>query len=186
MIYLELFFVFFTIGLFTIGGGYAMIPMLQEQIVSRGWLTLEEMLNFFAIAESTPGPFALNTATLVGYEQGGFLGAVVCTVAVTLPSFIIILIVARFIYKFLESKLLRSAFESVKSIVVGMILAVVVGLVNNNLLQGNWDFKNVDLLGLGIMLIVFGLKLSFKKLSPIVLILISGLLGLLFYTLLPF
>lgn len=186
MIYLEMFFVFFTIGLFTIGGGYAMIPMLREQIVSRGWLSLEEMLNFFAIAESTPGPFALNTATLVGYQQGGILGAVVCTLGVTLPSFIIILIVARFVYKFLESKTLRAAFDSIKAIVVGLIFSVVVGLINTNLFKGNWDFKNLDFIALIIMAIVFGLKLAFKKLSPIVIILISGALGLVFYGFLPF
>ncbi|MGB4181490.1 MAG: chromate transporter, partial [Bacilli bacterium] len=74
MIYLELFFVFFTIGLFTLGGGYAMIPMIEEQVIARGWITQEELINFIGISESTPGPFAVNMATFIGQTQGGVLG----------------------------------------------------------------------------------------------------------------
>jgi chromate transporter len=185
MIYLEMFYVFFLIGLFTIGGGYAMIPMLKEQIVSRGWLTMDELMNFFAIAESTPGPFALNTATLVGYQQGGILGSLVCTISITLPSFIIILIIARFAYNFLENKSIRSAFDSVKSIVVGLIFAVLVGLINANVFGGNWDLKSFDYLAAIIMVIVFLVNFVFKKLNPIFLILISGILGIILYGIFP-
>ncbi|MDD3383054.1 MAG: chromate transporter, partial [Bacilli bacterium] len=74
------------IGLFTIGGGYAMIPLMQSEVVGRGWLTLDELINFFAIAESTPGPFAVNTATLIGFQQFQILGAIVATTSVILPS----------------------------------------------------------------------------------------------------
>ncbi|MDD3999319.1 MAG: chromate transporter [Bacilli bacterium] len=186
MIYLELFYVFFTIGLFTIGGGYAMIPMLQDQIVGRGWLGSEELLNFFAIAESTPGPFAVNTATLVGFYQGGFLGSFIATFAVVLPSFIIILIIARFIMNFLEYKNIRAGFENVKTIVVGLLLAVVFDLFNKNILGGSYNFKNPDLVALGIMAIILGLNLVFKnKLSAIKIILISGVLGIILYRLFP-
>ena len=88
---LELFWVFFRIGLFTFGGGYAMIPMIQDLIVDEyGWVGTEEIMNFIAISESTPGPFAINMATFVGTSQYGILGAIVASFAVILPSFIII------------------------------------------------------------------------------------------------
>lgn len=90
MIYLELFFTFFKIGLFTFGGGYAMIPMIQQSVVAKGWLTVDEVMSFVGIAESTPGPFAINIATFVGMSQSGILGAVCTTLGVVMPSFIII------------------------------------------------------------------------------------------------
>ena len=179
MIYLELFLVFFLVGLFTIGGGYAMIPMLQEQIVGRGWLEAEDLLNVFAISESTPGPFAVNTATFVGYDLGGVLGSAVATIGVVLPSFIIILIIARFIYNFLEYKSIRTGFETVKVIVVGLIFAVVLELILKNVFGDGFDLKSFDFVA------VFFLKLVFKKLSAIKIIIISGILGLIFYGIFP-
>ena len=96
MIYLELFWIFFRIGLFTIGGGYAMIPMITQEIVDeKGWLTDTQLLNYIGISESTPGPFAINIATYVGAETGGIGGALCATLGVVLPSFVCILIVAR-------------------------------------------------------------------------------------------
>ncbi|MGD9604664.1 MAG: chromate transporter [Bacilli bacterium] len=182
MIYLELFFVFFSIGLFTIGGGYAMIPMIEDQVVSRGWLTYEEMLNFFAIAESTPGPFAVNSATLVGFTQGGYFGAFLATLGVILPSFIIILIIAKFIHNFMKYEKFRWALECVKPIVVGMIAAVVINLVFKNIFDGLFSFAHFDYLAFIIIMIILVLKFSFKKLNPIYLIILSGILGIIFYT----
>ena len=94
MIYLKLLWTFFKIGLFTIGGGYAMIPMIKSEVVAVGWLTESELLDFMAISESTPGPFAVNVATFVGFNEAGVLGALCSTLGVILPSFIIILIVS--------------------------------------------------------------------------------------------
>jgi len=185
MIYVELFFVFFLIGLFTIGGGYAMIPLIEDQVVSRGWLTYEKMLNFFAIAESTPGPFAVNTATLVRFEQGGWLGAFVATLGVILPSFIIILIIAKFIQNFMKYEKFQWALQGVKPIVVGMIAAVVVNLVFKNIFGGLFAFSYFDYIALSIMVIIVVLRWRFKKLNPIYLIIISGLLGMLAYTFFP-
>jgi chromate transporter len=159
--------------------------MLEEQIVGRGWMKVDELINFFAISESTPGPFAINTATLVGFDQGGVLGAAVATLGVVLPSFIIILIIARFIMNFLEYKSIRAGFESVKVIVVGLIFAVVLNLLNSNILGGNFNFQDPDFIALGIMVIVFSLRLIFKKLNTIKIILISGVLGMIFYGLFP-
>ena len=93
-IYLELFLSFFKRGLFTFGGGYAMISLVMETCISKNWLTEEEIMNFIAICESTPGPIAVNMATFIGTSQAGILGAIVATIGVVLPSFIVILIIA--------------------------------------------------------------------------------------------
>lgn len=181
MIYLELFFVFFTIGLFTLGGGYAMIPMIEEQVIARGWITQEELINFIGISESTPGPFAVNMATFIGQTRGGVLGSAVATLGVVLPSFIIIYVIARFLHDFLKYKKARWALDGVKPIIVGLLFAVVLKLVNNNILGGAYDFNNIDYIGLAIMVLMFSLKAIYKKISPVFLIIISALLGLVLY-----
>ena len=100
MIVLYLFLTFFKIGLFTIGGGYAMIPMIQQDILSHGWVSQSDLIDFIAISESTPGPFAINIATFVGMSKAGLIGAVSATLGVVLPSFLIILIIAKFFAHF--------------------------------------------------------------------------------------
>ena len=95
MIYLELFIEFFLIGAFTFGGGYAMLPLIQQVVLEKGWLSQEQLIDFIAIAESTPGPLAINMSTFVGVRLGGLLGAMMATLGVVLPSFIIITIVAK-------------------------------------------------------------------------------------------
>jgi chromate transporter len=190
MILLELFYVFFFIGLFTIGGGYAMIPMIKDEVVTRGWMTMEELLNFFAIAESTPGPFAVNTATMVGFSQAGIVGAIVATLSVVLPSFIIILIIAKYITNFLKYKQVKWALDGVKPIVVGLIIGVVLNLIVNDVLglttvldlfNKSLVIENVDYMSLIIMISMFLLKMKFKKLSPIFMIIISAVLGIIIY-----
>ena len=190
MILLELFYVFFFIGLFTIGGGYAMIPMIKDEVVTRGWMTMEELLNFFAIAESTPGPFAVNTATMVGFSQAGIVGAIVATLSVVLPSFIIILIIAKYITNFLKYKQVKWALDGVKPIVVGLIVGVVLNLIANDVLgltkildlfNKSLVIENVDYMSLIIMIAMFLLKMKFKKLSPIFMIIISAVLGIIIY-----
>ena len=95
MIYLELFLTFLKIGAFTFGGGYAMLPLIQDAVLQNKWSTQEEIIDFIAVSESTPGPFAINMATYVGSQTGGVLGAVCATLGVVLPSFIVILIIAK-------------------------------------------------------------------------------------------
>ncbi|HHX00730.1 MAG TPA: chromate transporter [Acholeplasmataceae bacterium] len=192
MIFVELFLVFFLIGLFTIGGGYAMLPMIVDQVVGKGWLTLEAITNFVAIAESTPGPFAVNTATLVGFNLGlenygvfgALFGAVFTTFGVILPSFIIILLIARQYKKFIAITWVKKAITGIKAIVVGLILAVVVQLIMTNVITQDSNAK-VDIYAVIIIVIIFGINFKFKKLSPIYLIIISGILGLAFYHFLP-
>src|SRR5574344_2034731 len=126
MIFLELFYVFFLIGLFTFGGGYAMIPMIEEQVVTRGWISESTLVNFIALSESTPGPFAINIATFVGSQTGGIFGAICATLGVILPSFIIILIIAVLISRFMKNRFVRGALSGVRPIVLGLIFGTAI------------------------------------------------------------
>ena len=107
MIFLKLFFTFLKIGAFTFGGGYAMLPLIQQEVVSHQWMTLEQLVNFIAVSESTPGPLAVNLSTYVGAETGGLLGALCATFGVVLPSFVIILVVAKFYQAFQSNTVVK-------------------------------------------------------------------------------
>ena len=121
-ILLELFYIFARIGLFTFGGGYAMISIIEDTCVDRKkWITHEEMMNMTVIAESTPGPIAINCATYVGYKLAGLLGATVATFGMVLPSFVVIFIVSKFLDNFLEIKVIANAFLGIK-IAVGILI----------------------------------------------------------------
>ena len=125
----TLFLTFFKIGLFTVGGGYAMIPVMQREIVDV-WhcIANDTFVNFIGIAESTPGPIAINMATFVGFELFGIIGSIVAILAVVLPSFIIILIIAKLFAKFSKSKVIKRMFWGFKPVVAGLILAAAVTL----------------------------------------------------------
>ena len=125
MLYLELFLTFFKIGLFTIGGGYAMLPLIQADVQAKGWMTAKELVNFIAVSESTPGPFAVNVSTYVGAELAGLPGAFCATLGVVLPSFLIILLVARFYAAFRSSAIVSGAMGGLRPAVIGMIGAAV-------------------------------------------------------------
>lgn len=118
----ELFRVFFRIGLFTFGGGYAMIAIIEEACVEkRRWITREEMDRLIVVAESTPGPIAINCATFVGYRQAGFFGAICATVGMILPSFLVIFAVSRFLDRFLKIPVVGNAFKGIK-LAVGILI----------------------------------------------------------------
>lgn len=121
MIFLELFFTFLKIGAFTFGGGYAMLPLIQQEVVSHQWMTLEQLVNFIAVSESTPGPLAVNLSTYVGAETGGLLGALCATFGVVLPSFVIILVVAKFYQAFQSNTIVKGCMNGLRPTVVGMI-----------------------------------------------------------------
>lgn len=122
---LELFLVFFKIGLFTFGGGYAMIPLMQQEITGRGWMSLAQLTDFIAVAEVTPGPFAVNTATFVGMERFGVAGAVVATAGVVLPSFLILLFIAHWFLGFAGNRHVQAALKGVRPAVTGLVAAAV-------------------------------------------------------------
>ena len=123
MIYLQLFYTFFIIGLFTFGGGYAMLSLIQnEVVVNHAWVTAQQFTDMVAISQMTPGPIGINSATYVGYAvTGNIFGSIVATCAVTLPSFIIILFICRIYTKFKESNIFASLMKTLRPVVIGMI-----------------------------------------------------------------
>lgn len=184
MIYLILFLEFFKIGLFTFGGGYAMIPLVREVVLKYEWLTEDAFYDFIGLCEATPGPIALNMATFIGSSQASFLGGVVASLGVVLPSFIIILIIASILKKFSENIVIKSALRGIKPVVMGLILASGTILLLKNLsINYNMEaFKDFDFISLAIFLLIALIFIIFKyvlkkKLSPILLILISAVLG---------
>ena len=128
---LELFWIFFKIGLFTFGGGYAMIPQIKEVVIEKKkWMTDEEMLDVIAIAESTPGPIAINSATFIGYKQNKILGSLFASLGVVLPSFIIIFLISLFFNQFLEYEIVKNAFMGIKCAVAFLITKAAIAFVN--------------------------------------------------------
>jgi len=184
---LILFLTFFKIGLFTFGGGYAMIPMIEEEVVNHGWLdSVDTLVEFIAISESTPGPFAVNIATFIGFQQYGVFGALAATLGVVLPSFIIISVVARFYRKFSGNNHVQGFLQGVKPIIVGILAAVGLGLVIRGILHTdikNLDLASLDVIAIVIFLIVLVVSRLRPKLNPVYLILISAILGITLYSL---
>ena len=189
MIYLKLFLTFFEIGMFTFGGGYAMISLIRDKALAFGWLTEEELLNMVAVSESTPGPIAVNMATFVGSTQGGILGSLVATIGVVLPSFIIILLITALIRNFLKFKGVQAFLKGVRPCIVALILATAITMAFSTLLRFTTLTGGIapDVRGIIILAIIVGIALVFKKIkkkkpSPILMILISAGLGMLVYS----
>lgn len=128
MIYIRLLWTFFKIGAFTFGGGYAMLPLVESEVVAHGWMSEQDIVNFIAVSESTPGSFAVNVATYVGEEVAGIAGSVCATLGVVLPSFIIILIIAGCYKKFRDSGIIKGCMSGLKPAVVGLIGASVISV----------------------------------------------------------
>ncbi len=189
MIYLKLFLTFFEIGMFTFGGGYAMISLIRDKALALGWLTEEELLNMIAVSESTPGPIAVNMATFVGSTQGGVLGSLMATLGVVLPSFIIILLVCALIRNFLKYKGVQAFLSGIRPCVVALILATALTMLLSTLfgvttLSGGIE---LDIRGIVILAILVAIALIYKKIkkkkpSPILIILISAGLGMFIYS----
>ncbi|MBQ9079682.1 MAG: chromate transporter [Clostridia bacterium] len=178
MIYLKLFLTFLKIGAFTFGGGYAMLPLMQNEVAANNWMTPEELVNFIAVSESTPGVLAINAATYIGAEVGGFWGSVCATLGVVVPSFVIILIVARFLMMFSSNKYVLSVMKHLKPAVVGLIGSAVITLGQPVFLPNG--FKDINIFALCFSIAVFALMLflAIKKKHPILLIGLSAALGI--------
>ena len=182
MIFLELFYTFFMIGAFTFGGGYAMLPLIQEQVAAR-WgdvISQEAMINFIAVSESTPGPFAINMATYIGSVMGGPMGSVCATLGVVMPSFVIILIVARCYDKFRNSRIVKGCMSGLKPAVVGLIGNAVLGVLMTVFFPAGLSlavFSNVTFYIYAAIFAVM-LLLAFKKVHPIIIICLSAVLGI--------
>ena len=134
MIYLELFWTFLTIGAFTFGGGYAMLPLIQSEVAAR-WgdvISQEAMINFIAVSESTPGPFAINMATYIGSQMGGPLGSLCATLGVVLPSFVIILLISGILREFSEVKAVQFAFNGIRAGVMALLVKALLTMYKKN------------------------------------------------------
>lgn len=181
MIFLKLFLTFFKIGIFTFGGGYAMLPLIEEEILSQKWLELQELVNFIAVSESTPGPFAINISTYVGSQVGGIFGSVCATLGVVLPSFIIILIVAKCYEKFKTSRVVMGCMSGLKPAVIGLIgsAALSIALTVFAPLGFNLDIVKSTDLYVSLVICIISVVLVFKKVHPILIICLSAVLGIL-------
>jgi len=192
MIYLELFLTFLQIGAFSFGGGYGMISLIREKVVMAGWLTEEELLNMIAVAESTPGPIAVNMATFVGSAQGGVFGSILATLGVVLPSFVIILVIAAMMNNLLKYKGVNAFLGGVRPCVVGLILSTAATMFLTNVVgfSSIGESVDVDIKALVIFLLLIGISLVFKravkkKPAPIAMIIVSAVLGILLYGVAP-
>lgn len=190
--FFELFITFFKIGLFTFGGGYAMLPLMQEEVLAHGWATGEEIINFIAVSESTPGPFAINMATYIGSVAGGsaqgglnnvlcsILGSFFATLGVVLPSFIVILIVARIFEKFKESKIVKGCMSGLKPAVIGLIASAVLSVGKTVFFHGGLTLSTFSDISfyISMALCLIMSVLAFKKVHPIIIIVSSAVLGI--------
>ena len=163
----AIFLTFLKIGAFTFGGGYAMIPLIQQEVINEAWLSQEELIDFVAISESTPGPFAVNVSTFVGMKTAGILGAFCATLGVVLPSFVIILIVAGVFERFKKSRIVGGCMTGLKNAVIGLIAtAVVTTGVSAFSITRDFRFLNIKFV-LGVVLFAGMFFLLKKKVHPI-------------------
>ena len=170
---LEMYWAFFRVGVFTFGGGYAMLPLLQREIVDKkGWATEEELLDYFAVGQCTPGIIAVNTATFVGYKQKGIVGGIFSTLGMISPSLVIITIIAAVLSNFAGFPVVQNAFAGIRVAVCVLILNSVVKLYKKAV---------VDKLTLAIfVLVAVGAAILSGKVSPVVFILAAGIAGVVF------
>jgi len=180
MEYFRLFFSFFKIGLFSFGGGYAMLPLIYQEIGAYG-LTMKEFSDVVAISQMTPGPIAVNAATYVGYKAAGFWGSAFATFGVSLPSFILIMLISTIFKKFQTNTTVQAALDGIRPATVGMIASAIVFFANTSLVdislisEGFWKIFSLPSIAIFAFTIV-GSK--YLKLGPILLTLAGGILGI--------
>ncbi len=183
MILLDLLWSFFKIGAFTFGGGLAMLRLAQDVVLQKGWLEADQIIDFVALSESTPGPFAINMATYVGASQSGFWGALCATIGVVLPSFIVILIVAHFYKQFQNSHTVKGIMTGLKPTAIGLIASAVISMAITVFLPNGLDvsiFKSIEFY---ISIVIFAISLLFVfckkiRIPPVLIICISAMLGI--------
>ncbi len=182
---LTLFLEFLKIGAFAFGGAYGAIPLIREAVLSRGWLDEAQLMNLLGISESTPGPIMVNAATMTGFGQAGVIGAAVATLGVILPSFLIMLVIPRLQKKWSGHRVIRLAMRGIKPCLAGVICATGIHLAVELLLDQNTDiyFDALTLVLLCVLcLFSFGWKKYRKKsVSPIVLIVVAAVLGMIVF-----
>ncbi len=180
MIYLQLFLSFLKIGAFTFGGGYAMLPLIQAEVAAKQWMTMDELINFVAVSESTPGPFAINIATYIGSETAGFLGALSATFGVILPSFVIILIVAKCYLAFKNSTVVKGLMTGLRPVAVGLIGSAVLTIGQSVFFHNGLSWSVLQTAGFWCSLVLAGVSvfMGFRKVHPILIISLSAVVGI--------
>ena len=185
MIYLDLLIGFLKVGCFAFGGAYGAIPLIQEVVMSYGWISDEMFAYMVAVSESTPGPIMVNLATYIGSQQAGFLGALLATLGVVLPSFIIILVLTALLKTFLKNPYVQAVIHGIKPCIIGIVLATGVYMIFKNCFLKGVAFSP-DFITIAITVALFVVSYCYKKwkkkpLSPIMLIVISAVMGVAAY-----
>ena len=185
MMYLDLFLGFLKVGCFAFGGAYGAIPLIRDVVLSYGWLSDEMLTYMIAVSESTPGPIMVNLATYIGSSQAGIVGAVIATLAVVLPSFLIILLVTALLKTALKNKYVQAVLRGLKPCIIGIVLATGIYMVLRNCF-GTISAVGVDWRAMVISVLLVAAMVGYKrgrkkKLSPIMLIVLSALAGIVVY-----
>ena len=169
---IKLFIAFFKIGTFSFGGGYAMLPFIQKEIVeSNTWISMSEFTDIIGISQMTPGPVAINSATFVGYKVSGILGSIVATLGVITTSFVLITIINSLLSKFKESEVVKGALLGMRPVLIALVIYAFIDLAKESYI----DFKSI------IITLIIGVILLSKKVHPILVIVIAAILGVFFY-----
>ena len=189
MIYLQLFFTFLKVGAVAFGGGYAMLSLIGDSVLKYGWMTEEELLNFVGVETVIPGPIAVNMATYIGYEQGGFLGALFATIGVVLPSFVIILLAAACLKNLLKYPPVKTFIASMRpalgglivSVAATMALTVFFGIDTVSAINLAFDPRTLVVLAVVMAIPIVWKRMKKKEFSSILLVIISGVMGILLF-----
>lgn len=171
MIFLKIFIIFFKIGLFTFGGGYAMLPLIEREIIeTRHWITEDDFIDVLAVAEMTPGPIAVNSATFVGYRIGGLSGAVAGTLGVVLPSFIVILLIVTSLYQYRYHPKVVKTFKGIKPVVIALIIFASFKLG----VKQHWNIASIGIAVIAFLLLLFNIH-------PFIVIMLGAIAGMLLF-----
>jgi len=171
-IWLSLFGTFFKIGLFSFGGGYAMIPLISREVAQRhAWLTMGEFIDLIAISQGTPGPIAINSATFIGYKMGGFMGSVMATLGVVAPSFLVMSALTFAFLKWRNLEVVKSMFSGIRPVVVALIFAAAVSVFS----------ESVTGVLPGVVALTVMILVAFLNVDPILLLALAGLMGAVIY-----
>ena len=176
MIYLQLFYTFFKIGLFGFGGGYGMLSLIQFEVVGRyPWLSVQEFADIVAISQATPGPIGINSATFVGFSVAGVAGSLLATFAVVLPSFLLMFLLIKIFSRYRDNIYIKSILYVMQYVVIGLIASAAVMLINEETFGKNF----ADIFSWAILVFSF-VAMKYFKMSPITLIVVGGVVGWLF------
>ncbi len=181
MIYLKLFISFLIIGTVSFGGGYGMISIVRDTVLANNWLTESQFISFIAVSESTPGPLAVNMATFVGASQAGFLGALVATLGVILPAFIIILLISIVLKNLIKNPAVEAILNAVRPCTIALILATALILAVETLFPSQADIRAIFIMAILAFVHFLYNRIAHHSPSPILMIILSAVLGILFW-----